>query len=316
MAGIQWGYAVNQWRNLEVDLVRKDQMESAFKVISVCGFNGIEITDTAIGTHDYVAGLYGSVRNFMNFLNDCGIERVCSFFYGYYWGSPLNPADHGMLAAEAGRYAEAAAQLGASRFVARPMGPYFKNAPITDDKIKTVAECWSKVGEATKAAGLVTSLHSDFLCGIRNEADIDKLLAWSDPATVGFTLDTAELTIAGIDVVEFYEKHHDRINHLHFKDAVATDELDEYKDLNAEIEYWPQHLCAAGAKRGIERWYYEMGTPGGLVDFSALTRALGAHDYDGWVVVESDQSPHVEESVMLNGWYLRNILEREATHAG
>ena len=88
---IQWGYAVNQWRNLEVDLVRKDQMESAFKVISVCGFNGIEITDTAIGTHDYIPGLFGSVRNFMNFLNDCGIERVCSFFYGYYRGSPLEP---------------------------------------------------------------------------------------------------------------------------------------------------------------------------------------------------------------------------------
>jgi inosose dehydratase len=291
-------------------------MESAFKVISVCGFNGIEITDTAIGTHDYVVGLYGSVRNFMNFLNDCGVERVCSFFYGYYWGSPLDAADHGMLAAEAGRYAEAAAQLGASRFVARPMGPYFKNAPITDDKIKAVAECWSKVGEVTRSAGLATSLHSDFLCGIRNEEDINKLLAWSDPATVGFTLDTAELTIAGIDVVKFYEKHHDRVNHLHFKDAIITDTLDEYKDLNAEIEYWPQHLCAAGVKRGIERWYYEMGTPGGLVDFPALTQALVAHGYDGWVVVESDQSPHVEESVMLNGWYLKNVLLREATHAG
>ena len=110
MAEIKWGYAVNQWRNLEVDLVRKDQMESAFKVISVCGFNGIEITDTAIGTHDYIPGLFGSVRNFMNFLNDCGIERVCSFFYGYYRGSPLNPADHGKLAEEAGRTAEFIAQ--------------------------------------------------------------------------------------------------------------------------------------------------------------------------------------------------------------
>ena len=157
MATIKWGYAVNQWRNLEVDLVRKDQMESAFKVISVCGFNGIEITDTAIGTHDYIPGLFGSVRNFMNFLNDCGVERVCSFFYGYYRGSPLNPADHGKLAEEAGRKAEFIAQLGASRFVARPMGPYFKEAPITDDKIKTVGECWSKVGEATKRAGVETA---------------------------------------------------------------------------------------------------------------------------------------------------------------
>lgn len=34
------------------------------------------------------------------------------------------------------------------------------------------------------------------------------------------------------------------------------------------------------------------------------------HDYDGCVVVESDQSPHVEESVMLNGWYKRQILSK------
>ena len=121
-------------------------------------------------------------------------------------------------------------------------------------------------------------------------------------------MDTAELTIAGIDPVKFYEKHHGRINHVHFKDAITADTLDEYKDLNAEIEYWPMHLCAAGAKRGIERWYYEMGTPGGLVDFPALKQALAAHGYDGWVVVESDQSPHAEESVMLNGWYLKQVL--------
>jgi inosose dehydratase len=305
---IQWGYAINQWRNLEVDLVRKDQMESAFKVISVCGFNGIEITDTAIGTHGYIPGLFGSVRNFMNFLNDCGVERVCSLFFGYYRGSPLNPADHGKLADEAGRIAEFIAQLGASCFVARPMGRYFKEAPITDDKIKTVGECWSKVGEVARCAGVETAMHCDFLCGIRNESDIEKLLQWSDPQSVGFALDTAELTIAGIDAVKFYEKHHDRINHVHFKDATTTDTLDEYKDLNAEIEYWPMHLCAAGAKRGIERWYFEMGTPGGLVDFPALKQALTTHAYDGWVVVESDQSPHVEESVMLNGWYLKQVL--------
>jgi inosose dehydratase len=126
---------------------------------------------------------------------------------------------------------------------------------------------------------------------------------------VGFTLDTAELTIAGIDVVKFYEKHHDRVDHVHFKDAITTDTLDEYQDLNAEIEYWPQHLCAAGIKQGIERWYYEMGTPGGLVDFPALVASMTAHAYDGWAVVESDQSPHPEESVMLNGWYLKRVLK-------
>ena len=63
-------------------------------------------------------------------------------------------------------------------------------------------------------------------------------------------MDTAELTIAGIDAVKFYEKHHDRVNHVHFKDAITTDTLDEYKDLNAEIEYWPHASVRSGREAG------------------------------------------------------------------
>jgi inosose dehydratase len=63
-------------------------------------------------------------------------------------------------------------------------------------------------------------------------------------------------------------------------------------------------------KREIDRWFFEMGTPGGLVDFRALMKSMKQHDYNGWVVVESDQSPHVEESAMLNGWYVRQVLSR------
>jgi inosose dehydratase len=310
LAEIKWGYAVNQWRNLEVDLVRKDQIESAFKVISVSGFNGVEITDTAIGMHDYIPGLFGSVQKFINFMNDCGIERVCSFFSNYYQGSPLVREDHGQIAGNAAHLAEFLADIGATRLLFRPMGPYWREAPITDEKIKTVAECWSKVGKATKAVGVETSMHVDFLCGIRNASDVDKLLQWSDPDAVGFAMDTAELTIAGIDPVKFYEKHHARVNHVHFKDAVTTDKLDEYKDVNAEVDYWPSNLVAAGTRQGVDRWYYEMGTPGGLVDFPAILTSMIKHDYNGWVVVESDQSPHVEESVMLNGWYLKHVLPK------
>lgn len=316
MANIRWGYAVNQWRNLEVDLVRKDQIGSAFKVISVCGFNGVEITDTAIGMHDYIPGLFGSVKKFMDFMNSCGIERVCSFFANYYEGSSLNPADHVRLAEYFSHLAGSIAELGATRLLVRPMGPYWREAPISDEKIKTVAECWSKVGKATKAAGVETSMHVDFLCGIRNAAEIEKLLKWSDPGAVGLAMDTAELTIAGIDPVKFYEQHHARINHLHFKDAITTDKLDEYKDVNAEVDYWPCNLVAAGNRQGVDRWYYEMGAPGGLVNFSGLVESMNKHGYDGWVVVESDQSPHVEESVMLNGWYLKHVLMKAGKALG
>jgi inosose dehydratase len=313
MANIQWGYAVNQWRNMEVDFVRKDQMESAFKVISVCGFNAIEITDTALGGH-MIPDYFGTAHAFMEFLHGCGVERVCSLNTGIDFGvSPTNPADHDRMVAGASRSAQFIAELGATRLVVRPMPPYWREAPITDEKIKAAAECWNRVGEATRAAGVVTTMHVDFLCGVRNPEALEKLLALTSPETVGLTLDTAELTIAGIDPVGFYKKHHARVNHLHFKDAVTTDTLDEYKDPNAEIDYWPNNLILAGAKRHVERWYYEMGTPGGLVDFPALAEAMLEHNYEGWVVVESDQSPFTEESVMLNGWYKRFVLSKVLT---
>jgi inosose dehydratase len=46
------------------------------------------------------------------------------------------------------------------------------------------------------------------------------------------------------------------------------------------------------------------------VDFPALVKLMKEKGYDGWVVVESDQSPHVEEGAMLNGWYRKRLLSR------
>lgn len=310
MADIRWGYAVNQWRNMEVDLVRRDQFESAFKVVSVCGFRAIEITDSAVGGPDMIPAFFGSAHKFMDFLNDCGLDCVCSFFSGLGGGSSTNRADHIRIAEFARPLAEFIAELGASCIVVRPMGAYPREAPVTAEKIKVAAECWSKVGKITRTAGIQTVVHPDFLCGVRDQTQVEQLLESSDPEAVGLAMDTAEFTIAGIDPAKFYAKHHSRIKHLHFKDATTADTLAEYKDPTAEVDYWPTPLVTAGAKRQIERWFYEMGTPGGLVDFPALLKLMKKHDFNGWVVVESDQSPHLEESVMLNGWYRKQVLSK------
>ena len=305
MANIRWGYAINQWKNTEVDLVRRDQRESALKVISVSGFNGVEITDNAIGGPDLVPAYFGSAHGFKDFLNSCGVECVCSYFGNLGGGSAANPADHNRLADAAKRLSGFLKELDGSCLVARPIGSYWREVPITDDKLKTTADCWNNIGKTTKELGIQTALHVDFLCGVRNEADLERLLGLTDPATVGLALDTAEFTIAGIDPVKFYDKHHTRVKHFHFKDATTRDILDEYKLANADVQ-----LLNIGGKRQIERWFFEMGVPGGLVNFAALTKSIKQHDYDGWVVVESDQSPHVEESVMLNGWYKRQVLAK------
>lgn len=307
MDNIRWSYAINQWRTVETDLARLDQMESAFKTISVCGFEAIEITDVALGGHT-IPAYFGSSAKFIEFLKGCGLSCVSSYFAGLDHGNPLAPADHERMAGSAGRAAELLAELGGSRLLARPCGPYWKEAPITAEKIGVLADCWNRVGAATKSAGVKTALHVDFLGGIRREDDIHKLLALTDPELVHVALDTAEFIIAGLDPVVFLKEHGARVAHVQFKDATTVDTFDDYARENAEMEYWPMPIITAGAERGIDRWYYEMGTPGGLVDFPEVTAALRNIGYTGWIVVESDQSPHVEESVMLNGWYKKKLL--------
>jgi len=307
MNNVRWSYAINQWRTVETDLARLDQMESAFKTISVCGFEAIEITDAALGGHT-IPAYFGSPANFLEFLRSCGLACVSSHFTGLDHGNPSAPADHERMASSAARAAGFLADLGGSRLVVRPCGPYWKEAPITDEKIRVLADCWNKVGAATKAAGIKTAVHFDFLGGIRSKNHIHTLLTMTDPELVHVALDTADFTIAGLDPVAFLKEHGARVAHVHFKDTTVVDGFDEYARENAEMEYWPAPIITAGVERGIDRWYYEMGTPDGLVDFPAIVSALSEIAYAGWIVAESDQSPHVEESVMLNGWYKKRLL--------
>jgi inosose dehydratase len=55
-----------------------------------------------------------------------------------------------------------------------------------------------------------------------------------------------------------------------------------------------------------------------LVDTAAVTRALVATGYSGWVVVESEQSPHPAASALLAGYHvqreLRPILQEDTAN--
>ena len=315
MSDFRWSYAVNQWKNTEIDFIRREQIESAFKTMSSVGFRAAEITDMAIGGRGMMSAFYGSPQGFLEFARNCGVDCVSSFLSGigsadaFGGGAATDRGDHDRILESAKELAGFIAEVGGSALVAKPMGPYWKEAPVTKDKVAIAADCWNAAGKATRALGVKTALHLDFFGSLHDLNEIETFLALTDPKSVGLTLDTAELTIAGIDPVAFYEKYHDRIWHMHFKDAVVRDTTGEYKKPGAELDYWPAAMVLAGLEQGIERWYYEMGTPGGLVDFPALVKAMKRFGYDGWIVAESDQSPHTEESVLLNGWYRKFVLK-------
>ena len=318
MSGITWGYAVNQWKFGQDAFLRREHHESAFKTISVCGFREVELR---VGTGRWeplghpvrVIDSYGSVGALAAVVRDCGLERVASSFWDpalplleepSFGRSTTNPDDRDGIVGSARVFAEFLRTLGGSTLVVRPVGSRWRTGPLDDATLGVVAETWNAAGAATAEVGIRTALHLDCLSALQTPAEIAMLLDRTDPAAVTLALDTGELTLAGVDPVALYERHADRVGHIHLKDVKTTDTLDERLQPNAEHEF-----LTGGGSREIGRWFWELGVDGGLVDLPALYEALDRHGYRGSLIVECEGTPDPWLSTMLSG---RHLQRRQA----
>jgi inosose dehydratase len=116
-------------------------------------------------------------------------------------------------------------------------------------------------------------------CGgyVETPAEIDELMARTDPALLGLCLDTGHVVYGGGDPIEVLSRHAARVWHVHFKDcdpAVAS----------AARAAGLGYLTAVRS-----RLFCELGA--GTVDFAAVVAALQRQAYDGWIVVEQDVFP-------------------------
>ncbi|HEV2968603.1 MAG TPA: sugar phosphate isomerase/epimerase [Pirellulales bacterium] len=90
----------------------------------------------------------------------------------------------------------------------------------------------------------------------------------------GFNFDPSHLLWQGVDPVEFIRAFHDRIYHMHVKDAIVT--------LNGKSGILASHLNFGDPRRG-----WDFRSPGrGGVDFEEIIRALNQAGYDGPLSVE------------------------------
>lgn len=317
---IKWGYSMSAW-NHEENSVRKERNERTFKTISAAGFTGVEFQVGSgrwcpLGRPSIMKYIYGDADDFNRYLHKAvNIDQLITWDYDpgavaaeedTMGRNPSDTAQHEGIVEAARQYVEYLAQVGGKFLVVRPMLSWWKVNPVTDEKIKAAAVCWNKVGKMAASYGLKILLHVDWLCAANSEKAIDMLMAETDPSLVGLCIDTAELVMVGIDPAALYEKYADRVGLFHFKDARVADTLEEYKKPFAE------DILKNGGERKIDRWFWEMGRTeqSGLVDFPALMKAIKAHSYEGWIVVESDQSPDPAASVLYNSWYVQNILKK------
>ncbi len=136
-----------------------------------------------------------------------------------------------------------------------------------------------KLGELAKwmaDLGQPLAYHHHMGSMIEDQDDVDWLME-AAPKEVHLLYDTGHLLFGGGDVLGTLNRWGDRVLHVHFKDIrpeVVTDVRETGKSfLDAVI---------AGA----------FTVPGdGCIDFQAVTDALKAMDYAGWIVVEAEQDP-------------------------
>lgn len=283
-------------------------MDRYLKQLASVGFIGF---DTFFYTLPLLADMYGSLTGFEQQLQDVGMHKIAGVFTAYpsatRFTAPHDRETHARIIADCERTVHTVDGLAVENFIVMPSNAYHTIEPVTDDKIKAMAELWSRVGEITLHHGMKTTCHFEFWGAIRTREQLDLFFEYSNPETVFFFCDTAQHTIAGVDPVELFRKYRERCTGFHFKDTRDVDRLEAFRT-PPDPELMSEN---------VERWFYEMGNPGGLVDFPALMREIVKSGYDGWLTVEHDKADtfggSYAEATCVAKWYIDNVLERAIT---
>ncbi len=159
------------------------------------------------------------------------------------------------------------------------------------------AEGATRIATRVRAeTGLRTVFHHHCAGFVETPAEVDRLLALTDPALLGLCFDSGHYRFGGGDPLAALRRHAGRIWHVHFKD----------------------HSPRSGARSRAESWDYFQSVRAGIfcelgqgdVPFADLKTELERQGYRGWIVVEQDVLPGLGtplESARRNRAYLTGL---------
>jgi inosose dehydratase len=135
----------------------------------------------------------------------------------------------------------------------------------------------NELGRIAADADMRLCYHHHMGTGVQTRAEVDRLMADTDPDLVHLLLDTGHITWSGDDPLALARDHAARIRHVHLKD-IRRDVTEECKRVGLSF------LDAVRA--GV------FTVPGdGTIDFEPILRTLAESGYRGWLVVEAEQDP-------------------------
>lgn len=179
------------------------------------------------------------------------------------------------------------------KFVACPMTAF-----NTAEEAKEVAEELNKFGQLAKQYGITIGYHNH-----TGEFYVDEgkyLMDWvienTDPETVAFEIDCGWASAAGIDPVEYIQKHAGRIAAIHIKENGGIIGADKPESRHAPAEHPKFELDENGKpifppevlKMFEERDKLNVAQGTGIVDWKAVKAAADAQRDDVLYVVERE----------------------------
>ncbi|MGW8049249.1 myo-inosose-2 dehydratase [Staphylococcus shinii] len=156
----------------------------------------------------------------------------------------------------------------------------FREKPtFTEEEWQLLIEGLEKLGELAHEKSMEIVYHHHMGTGIQTTEEIDELMERTSKDNVSLLFDTGHLVVSGENPIEIFNKHVDRIKHIHFKDV--RPEVKEAVD--------KENQCFLdGVRKGM------FTVPGdGTIDFEPILNLIYQSGYSGWIVVEAEQDPSV-----------------------
>jgi inosose dehydratase len=182
------------------------------------------------------------------------------------------------------------------------------DAVAVNDRPRLPENQWAAFGagiealaEFAAAQGITLVYHHHMGTIVETEAEIDRLMAATGPAT-HLLLDTGHCYFGGGDPARLARSHMGRVAHIHAKN-VRPVIMAEVRDRGLSF--------LEGVRRGV---FTVPGDSEGGVDFAPVLKTAAEHGYQGWLVIEAEQDAAVRNPFQYQSLGLKSLkaMAREA----
>jgi sugar phosphate isomerase/epimerase len=209
--GIQFGCQTNAWR---INPAEFSELLGVLAKLKSLGFDGFETS------FRNVQGQFDRAAEASRKLNATGLKffGVHIFLDKYDDRTQIAPLD--LIQ----KVADGAAALGAQRVILSG-GGLIKDGRVDSEALKRKAEGLNSAGQYCKTKGLRLAYHNHGPELQQNGLEIEGLYRQTQPALVDFLTDCGWAFRAGMNVPQFFERHHRRIVGLHLRDFKGDEQV-------------------------------------------------------------------------------------------